>query len=38
MMPSMWQAGVYSSTMLFLFAFMDTGTDDPLKVASLMRE
>src|SRR5438309_102241 len=37
-MPSMWQAGVYSSVMHYLNAIKDTGTDDPLKVAAKMRE
>jgi branched-chain amino acid transport system substrate-binding protein len=37
-MPSMWQAGVYSSVMHYLNAIRETGTDDPLKVAAEMRE
>ena len=37
-MPTMWQAGVYSSVMHYLQAVKDTGTDDPLKVAAKMRE
>ena len=37
-MPTMWQAGVYSSVMYYLNAIMDSGTDDPLKVAAKMRE
>lgn len=37
-MPSMWQAGVYSSVMHYLNAIKDAGTDDPLKVAAKMRE
>jgi branched-chain amino acid transport system substrate-binding protein len=37
-MPTMWQAGVYSSVMHYLQAIQDTGTDDPLKVAAKMRE
>ncbi|MGY4502402.1 branched-chain amino acid transport system substrate-binding protein [Bradyrhizobium sp. GM24.11] len=37
-MPSMWQAGVYSSMMHYLKAIKATGTDDPLKVAAKMRE
>ena len=36
--PSMWQAGVYSSVMHYLNAIKATGTDDPLKVAAKMRE
>lgn len=36
-MPSMWQAGVYSSVMHYLNAIKDAGTDDPLKVAAAMR-
>src|SRR5258708_18925337 len=31
-MPTMWQAGVYSSGMDYLNAIKDTGTDEPLKV------
>ena len=37
-MPTMWQAGVYSSVMHYLNAIKDSGTDDPLKVAAKMRE
>jgi branched-chain amino acid transport system substrate-binding protein len=37
-MPTMWQAGVYSSVMHYLNAIKDTGTDEPLKVAARMRE
>jgi branched-chain amino acid transport system substrate-binding protein len=37
-MPTMWQAGVYSSVMHYLEAIKETGTDDPLKVAAKMRE
>ena len=37
-MPTMWQAGVYSSVMHYLQAVKDAGTDDPLKVAAKMRE
>jgi branched-chain amino acid transport system substrate-binding protein len=37
-MPTMWQAGVYSSVMYYLKAIKDTGTDEPLKVAAKMRE
>ena len=37
-MPTMWQAGVYSSIMSYLNAVKATGTDDPLKVAAKMRE
>ncbi|WP_298109498.1 ABC transporter substrate-binding protein [Bradyrhizobium sp.] len=37
-MPTMWQAGVYSSVMNYLNAVKDSGTDDPLKVAAKMRE
>jgi branched-chain amino acid transport system substrate-binding protein len=37
-MPTMWQAGVYSSVMYYLNAIKDSGTDDPLKVAAKMRE
>jgi len=36
-MPTMWQAGVYSSVMTYLNAIKATGTDDPLKVAAEMR-
>ncbi len=37
-MPTMWQAGVYSSVMNYLNAIKDSGTDEPLKVAAKMRE
>ncbi len=37
-MPTMWQAGVYSSVMHYLQAIKDAGSDDPLKVAAKMRE
>jgi len=37
-MPTMWQAGVYSSVMNYLNAIKDSGTDEPLKVAATMRE
>jgi branched-chain amino acid transport system substrate-binding protein len=37
-MPTMWQAGVYSSVISYLNAIKDSGTDDPLKVAAKMRE
>jgi branched-chain amino acid transport system substrate-binding protein len=37
-MPSMWQAGVYSSVIAYLNAIKETGTDEPLKVAAKMRE
>jgi branched-chain amino acid transport system substrate-binding protein len=37
-MPTMWQAGVYSSVMHYLNAIKETGTDEPLKVAAKMRE
>jgi branched-chain amino acid transport system substrate-binding protein len=37
-MPTMWQAGVYSSVMHYLQAIKASGTDDPLKVAAKMRE
>jgi branched-chain amino acid transport system substrate-binding protein len=37
-MPTMWQAGVYSSVMHYLQAIKDAGTDDPIKVAAKMRE
>jgi branched-chain amino acid transport system substrate-binding protein len=36
-MPTMWQAGVYSSVMHYLAAVKATGTDAPLKVAAEMR-
>ncbi len=37
-MPTMWQAGVYSSVTHYLKAIQAAGTDDPLKVAAKMRE
>jgi len=37
-MPSMWQAGVYSSVVNYLNAVKAAGTDDPLKVTAKMRE
>jgi branched-chain amino acid transport system substrate-binding protein len=37
-MPTMWQAGVYSSVTNYLKAVKAAGTDDPLKVAAKMRE
>ena len=37
-MPSMWQAGVYSSVIHYLQAIKDSGTDDPLKVVAKMKE
>ena len=36
-MPTMWQAGVYSSVMDYLKAVEKIGTDEPLKVAEQMR-
>ena len=36
-MPTMWQAGVYSSVMHYLAAIKASGTDAPLKVAAEMR-
>jgi branched-chain amino acid transport system substrate-binding protein len=36
-MPTMWQAGVYSSVMNYLNAIKASGTDEPLKVAAEMR-
>ena len=36
-MPTMWQAGVYSSVLHYLKAVQATGTDDPLTVAAKMR-
>src|SRR5947199_7928443 len=36
-MPTMWQAGVYSSVLHYLMAIQATGTDEPLKVAAQMR-
>ena len=37
-MPTMWQAGVYSSVTHYLDAVKESGTDEPLKVAAKMRE
>ena len=37
-MPTMWQAGVYSSVMVYLNAVKEAGTDEPLKIAAKMRE
>jgi branched-chain amino acid transport system substrate-binding protein len=37
-MPSMWQAGVYSSIISYLNAVKAAGTDDPLKVTAKLRE
>jgi branched-chain amino acid transport system substrate-binding protein len=37
-MPTMWQAGVYSSVTYYLNAIKEAGTDEPLKVAAKMRE
>ena len=37
-MPTMWQAGVYSSVMHYLNAVKAAGTDEPLKVAAAMRK
>jgi branched-chain amino acid transport system substrate-binding protein len=37
-MPTMWQAGIYSSVTHYLKAIQATGTDEPLKVAAKMRE
>jgi branched-chain amino acid transport system substrate-binding protein len=37
-MPTMWQAGVYSSVMHYLKAVKATGGDAPLAVAAKMRE
>src|SRR5581483_2686299 len=37
-MPTMWQAGVYSAVMNYLKAVEASGTDDPLKVTAKMRE
>jgi branched-chain amino acid transport system substrate-binding protein len=37
-MPTMWQAGVYSSVMYYLNAVKAVGTDEPLKVAEQMRK
>src|SRR6201993_1190454 len=36
--PTLWQAGVYSSVMHYLKAVDAAGTDDPLKVAAKMRD
>ena len=36
-MPTMWQAGVYSSVMDYLKAIQKIGTDEPLKVAEQMQ-
>src|SRR5579863_4977783 len=36
-MPTMWQAGVYSSVIHYLNAIKAAGTDEPLKVAAQMR-
>ena len=37
-MPTMWQAGVYSSVIAYLNAVKEAGTDEPLKIAAKMRE
>jgi branched-chain amino acid transport system substrate-binding protein len=37
-MPTMWQAGVYSSVMNYLGAVRDAGTDESLQVAAKLRE
>src|SRR5271156_3210680 len=37
-MPTMWQAGVYSSIIHYLKAVKAAGTDEPLAVAAKMRE
>jgi branched-chain amino acid transport system substrate-binding protein len=37
-MPTMWQAGVYSSVMSYLKTVEETGTDDPLKIVAKLRE
>ncbi|MDN5004016.1 ABC transporter substrate-binding protein [Bradyrhizobium sp. GCM10027634] len=37
-MPTMWQAGVYSAVTHYLNAVKAAGTDDPLRVASRMRD
>ena len=37
-MPTMWQAGVYSSVIHYLKAIQAAGTDDPLKTAAKLRE
>jgi branched-chain amino acid transport system substrate-binding protein len=36
-MPTMWQAGVYSSVIHYLNAIKEAGTDEPLKVTAAMR-
>ena len=36
-MPTMWQAGVYSSVLHYLMAIQASGTDEALKVAAQMR-
>jgi branched-chain amino acid transport system substrate-binding protein len=36
-MPTMWQAGVYSSIIHYLNAVKEAGTDEPLKVTAAMR-
>jgi branched-chain amino acid transport system substrate-binding protein len=37
-MPTMWQAGIYSSVMHYLKAIQSAGTDEPVKIAAKMRE
>src|SRR5438477_3045950 len=37
-MPTMWQAGIYSSVTHYLKAIQGAGTDEPLKVAAKMRD
>ncbi|MGA2893245.1 MAG: ABC transporter substrate-binding protein [Xanthobacteraceae bacterium] len=37
-MPTMWQAGVYSSVLHYLEAIKAAGTDEPLAVAAKMRQ
>jgi len=37
-MPTMWQAGVYSTVMHYLKAIEAAGTNEPLKVAAKMRD
>ena len=37
-MPTMWQAGVYSSVITYLNGVKNSGTDEPLKVAAEMRK
>ncbi len=37
-MPTMWQAGIYSSVMHYLNAIKESGTDEPLKVAAKLHE